>query len=64
MRIKNVFTVLSNKRCIVCNTRLKQNLVDVKPKADMCYKHYQMIVRGNKNFPYDYTAQKFLMIKK
>jgi hypothetical protein len=53
------FSVLSNTRCIVCNTRLKQNLIKAKPDADMCYKHYQMLIRMNHNYPLDDYAKAF-----
>lgn len=41
------FRVLSTVKCVVCGTLLKQNLINAKPNADMCYKHYQMIIRKN-----------------
>lgn len=47
------FLVLSEKRCVVCNARLKENLIKAKPNADMCYKHYQMLIRKNPKYPLD-----------
>ena len=60
MRKKNNFLVLSNKKCIVCGTRLKQNLIDVKPEANMCYRHYQMIVRKSATYPMDKKGEIYL----
>lgn len=31
------YNVLSNVRCIICNKRLKKNVVERKPTADKCY---------------------------
>lgn len=35
---KKDFRELSNKKCVECNRRLKQNLIDKNPDADICYK--------------------------
>lgn len=47
---KQDYKVLSKKRCKVCNTKLKQNLVNRQPNADLCYKHYQRDIRKNPRF--------------
>jgi len=47
---KNDYKVLSNKRCVRCRTKLKQNLVDAYPDADHCYKCYQRYVKKVPSF--------------
>ena len=47
---KKDYTVLSDKRCVVCGCRLKQNLVDQYPDATHCYKHYQRDVKKVPSF--------------
>jgi len=61
---KHNFRVLSNVKCIICGTRLKQNLIDAKPNANMCYKHYQMIVRRKQGLELDYHAKLYLKSKR
>ena len=43
------FQILSDVKCKIrgCPTYLKQNLVDRKPTADLCYPHHQKIVKKN-----------------
>ena len=60
------FRLLSDKRCVVpgCRKRLKQNVANRNPNADMCYKHYQQIIRqtnrhGTKITP-DYNARQYM----
>lgn len=36
-RHKKDFRELSNKKCVECQRRLKQNLIDKNPDADICY---------------------------
>lgn len=45
-------TVLSDKVCSVsgCRTRIKQNVLNQKPHADMCYKHYMERVRKHPDY--------------
>jgi len=38
--MKKDYKVLSNKRCVKCSERLKQNLVDRHPDAELCFKHW------------------------
>jgi len=45
---KKPYNALSNKRCSVCGKRLKQNLIDRRPDAEYCYKHYPL---SKKNRP-------------
>jgi formate-dependent nitrite reductase cytochrome c552 subunit len=35
------FQELSNKRCNDCHNRLKQNLVNRRPSATLCYKCFK-----------------------
>ena len=46
---------LSDKLCVVCKEPLKKNLVNKNPKANMCWKHYQMLIR--KRMPLDDKAK-------
>jgi hypothetical protein len=39
--VKQDFRVMSDKRCKVCNSLLKFNLIRKKPLADKCYKCYK-----------------------
>jgi len=41
MEKKYRFDELSDKRCIKCGERLKKNLIEKKPTANMCYKCYR-----------------------
>lgn len=45
--MKKNYKALSNKLCIDCGKRLKQNLIDRNPKADRCFKHWVL-----KNIPH------------
>ena len=40
MKKKYKFNVLSDKTCVVCGNRLKKNLVEKKPTANKCFKHF------------------------
>ena len=35
---KKDYRELSNKLCVKCSRRLKQNLVDKNPEAELCYR--------------------------
>ena len=35
------FTELSDKKCVVCKTALKKNLIAKKPNAIKCYKCFK-----------------------
>lgn len=41
---KHHYSVLSHKKCKHpgCRKRLKQNLIDKNPKAELCFKHHQI----------------------
>lgn len=47
MKRNHPHTVLSDRCCTKCGKRLKQNLIDRNPDADLCYKHWQKIFRQN-----------------
>jgi len=35
------FNQMSERKCVVCGKRLKKNLLEKKPDADMCYKCFR-----------------------
>lgn len=63
-RKKVDFSVLSEKRCIVCGKPLKKNVTDRNPDADMCYKHYQIIIRKNPLVYIDIPSAVYMKISK
>lgn len=50
MKKPHDYKVLSNKRCRRCNTKLKKNLVEKIPSADLCYKCFQIEVKKNPTY--------------
>lgn len=38
--MKKHFSVLSDRTCTECGKKLKQNVIDRKPKADLCFVHF------------------------
>lgn len=50
MKKNHDFRVKSDKRCKVCNTPLKQNLIDKIPGADLCFRHFMRDVRKNPRY--------------
>ena|GEM_PF-5886158 len=48
--MKKSFTELSEKSCINCGQKLKQNLVDKNPRANRCYKCYMAHIRKNPRY--------------
>jgi len=42
--MKNSYTVKSSHKCSRCNTILKQNLIDKKPQASLCYKCHRISI--------------------
>jgi len=40
--MKNPYDVKSIRKCLRCNNTLKQNLIDKKPHASLCYKCHRI----------------------
>jgi len=47
----------SLRKCRVCKKPIKLNLTERQPNADLCFKHYQQIVRRNPRFNTFWEAQ-------
>lgn len=50
MKRNHSHTVKSNRRCAKCGKRLKQNLIDRNPDAELCYNDWQLQVRRNPSY--------------
>jgi hypothetical protein len=46
------FKVLSNRTCKIegCNKKIKKNIIDRNPDADLCYRHFMEFERMHPRF--------------